>query len=71
MVTRDAAPGWASLLGLGATTALIIVVGTLLGWLADGAANTLPIFTLVGLVLGVALAGRYMYLEVRKHFFND
>lgn len=61
-------PGWSSLLGLGAVTALLLVIGLALGWLADKFLHTLPIFTLVGLVLGIALAGRYTYVEIRKIF---
>jgi F0F1-type ATP synthase assembly protein I len=70
-VTQDASPGWASLLGLGAVTALILVLGLALGWLADKPLHTFPILTFVGLVIGIAGAGRYTYLQIRKYFFND
>jgi F0F1-type ATP synthase assembly protein I len=60
-------PGWASFLGLGAVTALLFVIGLGLGWLIDRMLHTLPIFTLVGLVLGIAAAGMYTYVEIRKY----
>jgi F0F1-type ATP synthase assembly protein I len=66
-VTREP-PGWASLLGLGAVSALLLVMGLALGWLADRLLHTTPILTLVGLVLGIALAGRYTYVVIRGLF---
>jgi Putative F0F1-ATPase subunit Ca2+/Mg2+ transporter len=69
-VTQNATPGWISLLGLGATSALIFVSGLALGWLADKPLHTFPILTFVGLVLGIAGAGRYAYLEIRKYFYS-
>ena len=55
---------------MGLTSALFLIGALVLGWLADSAFNTLPVFTLVGLVLGVVLAGRYTYVKFRK-FFRD
>ena len=59
--------GWA-LLGMGTTIAACLLVPMALGWLADSLADTSPIFVLIGLVLGVAAAGRYTYTEVRRIF---
>jgi F0F1-type ATP synthase assembly protein I len=68
-VTQDATPGWISLLGLGAVSALILVIGLALGWLADKPLHTFPILTFVGLAAGIAGAARYTYLEIRKYFY--
>ena len=64
------APGWPSLLGMGVALALILVIGLAIGWVIDKFAHTLPIFTLVGLVVGIAAAGRYAYVEFHK-FYRD
>ena len=53
------APDWPSLLGMGVALALLLVSGLAVGWVIDKFAHTLPIFTLVGLVVGIAAAGRY------------
>jgi F0F1-type ATP synthase assembly protein I len=55
---------------MGAMTALLLVLGLAAGWVADRFLHTLPIFTLIGLVIGVAGAGRYIYVEFHK-FYND
>jgi F0F1-type ATP synthase assembly protein I len=68
-VTREA-PGWPSLLGMGVALALLLVAGLAVGWVIDDFAHTLPIFTLVGLVVGIAAATRYAYVEFRK-FYRD
>jgi F0F1-type ATP synthase assembly protein I len=68
-VAREA-PDWPSLLGMGVALALLLVSGLAVGWVIDKFAHTLPIFTLVGLVVGIAAAGRYAYVEFRK-FYRD
>ena len=68
-MTREA-PGWPSLLGMGVALALLLVAGLAVGWVIDRFAHTLPIFTLVGLVVGIAAATRYAYAEFRK-FYRD
>jgi F0F1-type ATP synthase assembly protein I len=59
--------GWA-LVGMGTSIAAILLVPMALGWLLDRALGTLPIFVMVGLVLGLASAARYTYVEVRRIF---
>jgi F0F1-type ATP synthase assembly protein I len=59
--------GWSALLNMGAVVAVLIVAGLGLGWLADSLAGTSPIFLFVGLLLGIAGAGRYTVLEFRKY----
>jgi len=55
---------------MGAALALLLVAGLAAGWAVDRFLHTLPIFTLVGLVLGIAGAARYTYVEFRK-FYKD
>jgi len=55
---------------MGAVTALLLVAGLAAGWAADRFLHTLPIFTLIGLVIGVAGAARYTYVEFHK-FYKD
>ncbi len=61
-------PRWPALLGVGAATALVLVAGFGAGWLADKFLHTFPIFVFVGLVLGIALACRYVYVQFRRFF---
>lgn len=68
-MTREA-PGWPSLLGMGGALALLLVAGLAVGWVIDKYAHTLPIFTLVGLAVGIAAAARYAYVEFHK-FYRD
>ncbi len=55
---------------MGGVAALLLVIALGLGWLADRLMHTLPIFTLVGLALGVVWAVRYMYMKFRS-FVRD
>ena len=65
MERRDG-PELATLLGLGAATAAILLVGLGLGWLVDEVVKTLPAFTLAGLALGIVGAGVYIYTKFMK-----
>jgi len=65
-VERRNGPEFATLLGLGAATAGILIVGLGLGWLVDRLVDTLPAFTLVGLALGIVGAGVYIYTKFTK-----
>ena len=58
------------MLGMGLTSALLLIGALAVGWLVDSVLKTLPVFTLVGLALGVVLAGRYTFVNFRK-FFRD
>lgn len=66
VVEQSGGPNLATLLGLGAVTAAILMVGLGLGWLVDEAVDTLPAFTLVGLALGIVGAGVYIYDQFTK-----
>lgn len=59
--------GWSSMLGMGAVAAAELAVGLGLGWLVDSLAGTTPIFTLIGLLLGIAAAIGYTVVEFRKY----
>ena len=59
-------PDLVTLLGLGAVTAAILLVGLGLGWVTDEAVGTLPVFTLAGLALGIAGACVYIYGQFTK-----
>ncbi len=56
-------PELATLLGLGAATAAILLVGLGLGWLVDQVMHSVPAFTLAGLALGIVGAGVYIYTK--------
>lgn len=56
-----AAFGMAS--GIGIQFASSVLVGLGLGWLLDQGFHTLPLFTLIGLVLGIA-AGAYTVVRL-------
>jgi F0F1-type ATP synthase assembly protein I len=66
VVKRRNGPELTTLLGLGAATAGILLVGLGLGWLVDQLMDTLPGFTLAGLALGIVGAGVYMYTKFTK-----
>ena len=59
-------PELTTLLGVGAATAAILVVGLGFGWLVDWLVDTVPAFTLVGLALGIVGAGVYIYTKFAK-----
>jgi len=65
-VERRNGPELATLLGLGAATAGILLVGLGLGWLLDRLVGTLPGFTLGGLAFGIVGAGGYIYTKFTK-----
>ena len=58
---------WGSLLGMGLTTAAVLVVGFALGWLADHFLGTSPIFMFVGLLLGIVGAASYIIAKFRTY----
>jgi ATP synthase protein I len=59
--------GAVEFLTLGLTLAVTVLVGGALGYLVDRWLGTSPIFTLVGLVLGIAAAVLTAISRVRKY----
>jgi F0F1-type ATP synthase assembly protein I len=66
VVRQRNGPQLATLLGLGATTAAILLVGLGLGWLADWLVGTFPAFLMAGLALGIVSAAGYIYTQFAK-----
>jgi hypothetical protein len=58
------------LIGLGTMNALCLVVGMGLGWLIDRRLTSTPLFTLAGLVVGIAVAIVVTWREMRG-FLRD
>ena len=63
-------PELSTLLGLGVTTAAFLLIGLGLGWLVDAWLDSLPVFVLIGLALGVVAASGYVYAQFKK-FMKD
>ena len=61
----EAGLGGRDLIGLGGLLVGAVVVGTVLGILVDRAADTTPVFTMLGVFLGIAAAGVGFWLRVR------
>jgi F0F1-type ATP synthase assembly protein I len=59
--------GWSSLLGMGAASAAVLVIGIAIGWFVDRALATSPLFLLVGLALGITAACFYTISQFRKY----
>lgn len=60
-------PDLATLLTFGMTTAACLVVGLGLGSLADWALDTLPVFTLIGLAVGIVTTCYYVYTKLKQY----
>lgn len=56
----------APLLSLGVELAVTVLVGGALGWFADRANSTLPLWTIVGFLLGIAAAIVHFVRTVRR-----
>lgn len=50
--------------------AILVAGGMLLGWFIDSKANTLPVFALVGLAVGIVTACFYAYFKFRRFMKN-
>lgn len=60
-------PDLSDLLSFGMATAACLVAGMALGWFTDTALDTLPVFTLVGLALGIVGTCLYVYAKLNKY----
>lgn len=68
MPPRPASPR--ELIGIGSAIAGLIAGGMLLGWFIDTRADTSPVLTLVGLMVGIGTACFYAYVKFRS-FLKD
>ena len=65
---RDRSIGGAvEFLSLGLSIAVLLAGGALLGYLVDRWLGTIPLFTLVGLAIGIATAAFMTISRVRKY----
>jgi F0F1-type ATP synthase assembly protein I len=64
---RGLAQGAAAFLGLGIACALSLALAAGLGYLVDGWLHTSPVFTLVGLALGVVAAVMLAVTTIAKY----
>lgn len=66
-MSQSNGPDLSTLLTFGMTTAACLVLGLGLGSLADWALDTLPVFTLFGLALGIAVTCWYVYTKLQQY----
>jgi F0F1-type ATP synthase assembly protein I len=67
VVEQRNGPDLATLLGLGAAIAAILLAGLGLGWLVDELVDTRPVFTLGGLALGIIATCYYIYAKLNQY----
>ncbi|MGH3472936.1 MAG: AtpZ/AtpI family protein [Nocardioidaceae bacterium] len=59
--------GARDLIGLGGILLGCLVVGLAIGWLIDDAVGSSPVFTLLGLAVGIACGVLGSWLRVRRY----
>ena len=59
-------PSFLALAGLGISIALCVAGGVVLGLYLDGTTHRSPLFTLIGLALGIAIGVGLAYVEIRR-----
>ena len=52
---------------MGGITAMLLLAPLGLGWVVDRYLDTLPVFLLVGLLVGMLSAARYTYVAFRRY----
>lgn len=67
MPEPGAGPGLRTLAAMGSTITGCVLVGLTLGWLADRAAGTTPLFIFVGLGFGIVAAAWGAYRVLRTY----
>jgi hypothetical protein len=65
-VEEKPSPSVFTLLGMGVSIALCIAVGLVLGFWLDDVSHLSPLFTFVGLLLGIVLAVATAYAQIKK-----
>ncbi|MGH9094401.1 MAG: AtpZ/AtpI family protein [Acidimicrobiales bacterium] len=68
MGTDDSGRGIMAYAGLGLLNAVCLLGGLGGGWAVDSSLNTLPVFMMVGLVVGIALGIVLTRSELRRRF---
>jgi F0F1-type ATP synthase assembly protein I len=63
-------PQWGMVLDLGMRLGLSVVIGVVAGVLLDNWANTRPLFTLIGVAVGIA-AAMYSIWDVARDHMNS
>jgi F0F1-type ATP synthase assembly protein I len=63
---NDASSNYARFVGLGITLLLIFGLPTVVGFFVDGLVGTLPLFLLVGLLVGFVGGMYYVYRALQK-----
>lgn len=63
-------PQWGMVLDLGMRLGLAVVIGVVGGVLLDGWARTAPLFTLIGVAVGIG-AAMYSIWDVARHQMNS
>lgn len=61
-------PGIMAFAGLGLMNAICVGGGLVGGWFADKALGTLPLFLMIGLVLGVLVGALATRSEIKRYF---
>ncbi len=64
---RERYPGPMAYAGIGMLNAICLLLGGGLGWLADRALGTLPLFMLIGLLAGAGLGIVATRAELRRY----
>jgi F0F1-type ATP synthase assembly protein I len=65
MASSRPAPGLTDLLQIGAVCGITIGLGVFIGYVADRAAGTPPLFTFIGLAVGIVGAATGSYRVIR------
>jgi F0F1-type ATP synthase assembly protein I len=63
---RPSGPGIMEFAGLGALLTVCTLAGLGLGWLLDSVAGTLPVFLMIGLLVGIAVGALACRARVRR-----
>lgn len=66
-LSQSNGPDLSALLSFGMATAACLMVGLGLGSLVDWALDTLPVFTLIGLALGIVVTCYYVYTKLKQY----
>jgi F0F1-type ATP synthase assembly protein I len=59
-------PNILDFVGMGSVLAVLVAGGLAIGWFTDRSFRTVPVFTLIGLVVGIVAASFYLYSVFRK-----